>query len=457
MAADKRTLVIALIAMFSLVLVGVVSAAVFTTSACAALDPDPVSDRIAGTDVDAALDGAFGGDEATRVAAVSAIDTLTGLLGPVTGVADVSGADALVVGAAGPVATGPVTTALGPGGSDVIATAQVDGHVVGDGDVLYGLSIGNELTGQVDALLPLDGQLDAQTCVDALTVGTPLAFQQDAGGGELLLLRVDEDGGDPEVELRDHVEGRRWAHPVELTVAPAGVLGQRTTGKLGPDAVVVGHRTTPDAEAPALSAFDRADGTPRWSLDRDAFGDALAADAVADVEVLAVDTELVVAAVVPGDASAEGADDEVVDDGGPTDGSTVSTVVAFAADTGSLVWEVDMEPGTMVLDMALDDGRAFATVRGPAGVGTLVVESEGVSMLAAIGDATDGRTAVRDGDLLVTTTDTGVLVHHGAETTTLSSDVRGLDAVVDDDGAFIVLLGDAAREGAVAVTFEAAR
>jgi hypothetical protein len=126
-----------------------------------------------------------------------------------------------------------------------LATAAVTlgaGTPVGSGLHLYSLALTNPLTGQVDALQPLDEELEGLTCQDTALVGSPLAFHLAASDGQLLVLRVEEDGDEPELELRDPVAGQVWAAGLRLPTAPAGLTGcaadrrSRSGGRRGRDA-----------------------------------------------------------------------------------------------------------------------------------------------------------------------------------------------------------------------------
>jgi hypothetical protein len=179
--------------------------------------------------------------------------------------------------------------------------------VVGDGTAPFAVVVGNAVTGQVDALRPLvvgPAGVEPGACVDTSAVGSPLAFLLAAGDGELLVLRTDEDGSEAVLELRDPFRGRVWAPPVALGSAPAGLLGARTSGALGPELVVVARRIADgDDDDPAVLGLGRRAGEIRWRLTPDAVRAALPADVAAlpelRLEVAAVDAAGAVLLVGP--------------------------------------------------------------------------------------------------------------------------------------------------------------
>jgi outer membrane protein assembly factor BamB len=317
MSADRRVLAVAVVSMVALVLVGVVSAQLFTRSACDRIAPDPVDARTVGiagpalldegaTDVDLVLDEAFPTlDAEGRDGLVAALAVLEDELGPLVAAADVRGAERLATVDGEVAALGAVTTLLDDGGTDVRTTGDLDeGTVVGSGDAVYSLALVNPMTGQVDAVQPLDAGLTAGPCVDTATVGTPLAFHLDAGDGELLLLRTEEDGDEPAVELRDAATGSVWSTPLDVGVAPAGVLAERVTARLGEDTVVVGWRTMADDEGDAVAALDRATGEVRWTAPVTPFREAARAEErPLWIDVLAVDGDGVLVSLVPEEGS----------------------------------------------------------------------------------------------------------------------------------------------------------
>lgn len=274
MSADRRTLAVAAVAMVVLVAVGVVSASVFTGSACDALVPDAVPAPAAGEDVEAVLAEALGDldgqqldlvvDGLESLAGGGALPSSTADAGALRGAVDVATAATLTPLGDALAATGETTTTL-PAPGEVAATVAFgeDATVAGSGSGLHVLALVNELTGQVDAIVPLDTELQAGTCLDTAQVGVPLTFHLGAGDGQLLLLRMDDDADHPEIELRD-ADGPVWSQRVEVGAGPPGVLGERVSGHLADDVVVTARRSVPDDPAPALTALDRADGEIRW-------------------------------------------------------------------------------------------------------------------------------------------------------------------------------------------------
>ncbi len=305
--ADRRVLLTALAVMFGLVLFGVGYAALFATTSCRQLRPVAVDAPLVAERGPAARELlATGGPDA--VAAAEA------LLGPVTSAVRLPLDTPLRIGEA-PAGIGAVVVtgdgaALVSAEGDVVAgaTFRRSVTVVGDGIALFALVVGNTLTGQVDALVPLvptrDG-FERGTCVDTSAVGSPLSFLHDARGGNMLGLRTDEDGTDAVLELRDHVRGRVWAPVVELPRAPAGLQGSRTSAVLGPEMVVLARRIVLDAddELPAVLAFARVDAEAAWRIDastvRAALPAGLAQEPALRLEVAHVDTASALLTVHP--------------------------------------------------------------------------------------------------------------------------------------------------------------
>ncbi|MFU8840646.1 MAG: hypothetical protein ACNA8R_07960 [Nitriliruptoraceae bacterium] len=391
MAADRRTLTIGAIAMVLLILVGVVSGALFARSACSDIGPNTVAGPVAGSAPGLLRDTAPGLDAEERTRWLTQLEELEQHLGPVTGIAQAPGAGRLAATGLGPVALGETIVQLDPAGGRVRAAIEVgSGTVVGGGDHLYSLALTNLLTGQVDALQPLDGDLGGMTCVDTALVGSPLAFHLDAADGQLLLLRIEEDGDDAELELRDPIAGRVWAAELALPAAPAGLAGARLTAGLGPDVIVTGTRTGPGEEGPVLTAVSREDGSPRWQLTRDQLLDAGAALAVdgptrAEVQHVGEDLALIGLRDVEG---AGRADEEAEQDAlsalryqvvglGLSDGAlrfavdlpvTERIVSATGAGDVGLLVTVDAGQGrTLVREVALDRTRLLdeGELRGP--------------------------------------------------------------------------------------------
>jgi hypothetical protein len=169
LSADRRTLVIAAVAMVVLIAVGVVSAAVFTRSACGAVTPELVATGNGGP---AAVDGQI---EAVLADALPGLDEQQ-LAELVDGLAVLGrrrrdgrscgggerrrghGAHRARRGPGGDRTSshGPAR-ARRPAGRGRGPVAEVDDPavVVGDGPTLYSLALVNELTGQVDAIVPV--------------------------------------------------------------------------------------------------------------------------------------------------------------------------------------------------------------------------------------------------------------------------------------------------------------
>ena len=369
MAADRRTLLLAGAAMVALVAVGVVSGALFARSACADIAPEVVAavevvvgEELAAAGPGAVVSAALGGPASEEAARVEgALASLAEHLGEVTSVAALQDVDRLASIPGGVVSLGEVVTALEGGGllADRAVSLQ-QGIAVGDGRHLYSLALANPLTGQVDALQPLDEDLSGMTCVDTALVGSPLAFHLDAGGGELLLLRIDEDGDDAELELRDPIAGRSWAADLELPTAPAGLAGARLTGRLGPELVVAASRTGPGDEVPVITAVDRRDGAPRWSVDRDGLAAAGVPlpDAPLRAEVAGSGDEVVLVGLREVDGEGR-ADEEAEQD---ALGRGDHRVVLLGVDDGSVLAVGELGPGERVAAAAVEGERAQLVV-----------------------------------------------------------------------------------------------
>ena len=464
MAADRRTLVIAGVAMVVLILVGAVTSAVFTGSACDAIAPSTVDAGSAGTDVEGVLADAFPDASDTELAAMAAdLADLADDLGPITGVAQTPSATDLAVTDAGLAALGPQVTLLDDTGSQVRAAVDVDvGVPVGSGDALYSLMIENPITGQVDALQPLDTGatsapqelLGGQTCQDTATVGTPLAFHLDAGGGELLLLRLDEDGSDPDIQLRDPVAGQVWATRLQLETAPAGVLGERVTGGLGEDVVVVAARSDPGApergdprmdeivDVEVVVALARDSGEPRWQLDRDDLADVLADDVPTAIEVRTVGEEIAVLAAIP-EASEQGETE-------PTE------VIGVAVDDGEVLWHHTLDRGTgPTLGDTVTDGERAWVGAVDDGADTTAIGSLDRGDGAAFGVTTEtGVTWLapyREGVVAVGSQTVALLDEDGSQVTSTGLDGRA--ARHHDQGITLLFGASTGEDEAVAVTF----
>ena len=359
--------------MVGLILLGAVSGALFARSACADIGPSAVTLPVtvtgtaAGPPVPEQLATLLPDAAATELAALDrGLAVLADHLGVVTGFALASGAQELTATTLGPVAVGSEVVQLAASGAPArTAVSLGSGTAVGSGAHLYSLALTNALTGQVDALQPLDAELGGLTCVDTALVGSPLAFHLDAGGGQLLLLRIDEDGDDPELELRDPVAGRVWGADLTLPTAPAGLAGARLTAGLGPELIVAGTRTGPGEPAPVLTAVARDDGTPRWSLDRDdlaAIGIELSSSAATRAEVIAVDDELVLVALR--EVTGEGRADEEAEQDARSVGA--QQVIALGVAAGELRWSLPLAPGERVVS-AVRSGEAVTVVSLDAG------------------------------------------------------------------------------------------
>lgn len=259
LAADKRTMAIGGAAMVALILVGVVSAQLFARGGCVAVaDPQPVTD--AASDVaPAELIGELLGVDGAAI--VTAIERIAGV--PVTTATAVGAAEGLLTLDEGLVAAGATVTSFDDSLTPV-ATFETTDRLVGDGPTVYAVAVANEVTGQADALVPLAGaDLAVGTCVDTAVVGSSFAFLLGAGDGQLLLLRADEDGDRPELQLRDDESGAIWDARIVLPAGPPGTLAERTSAGLGPEVVVAARRVGPQEEtdSPAVTVHDRGDGT----------------------------------------------------------------------------------------------------------------------------------------------------------------------------------------------------
>jgi len=314
--ADRRVVITALVVMVALVLFGVGFGGLFGATNCRQLRPidlDITSSDLAPAVTDPEAVASLLAEQDIDRASLAASEAM---LGPVTLALPVTLDAPLRISAHpdGVLVTGDGAMLVAPEG-EVLAGVSFRRSitVVGDGSAVYALVVGNEITGQVDALRPLlpggDG-FESGTCVDTSAVGSPLSFLHDAREGNMLGLRTDEDGSDSVLELRDPTRGRVWAPVVEFPRAPAGLQGARTSGVIGPDTVVMARRfgvslTDPgsDDEGHALQAFARADGASRWTLDPEDVRAALPADlaqvATLRMEVAHVDTQRALVTVAP--------------------------------------------------------------------------------------------------------------------------------------------------------------
>lgn len=387
LAADRRTLVIGASSMVGLILIGVVSAQLFARGGCDTIrSPEPAAAVATTGAPEDVIDEQLGPVDGAR-----AIDILEQAAGaPVAAAIPVGDATRVAALGDGLVTTGGTVTSFDRSLAPV-ATFSTGDPVVGDGDTVYDLALASEVTGHIDAFVPLTGtDLDVGACVDAALVGSPFAFLLDAGDGELLLLRAEEDGDAPDLQLRDPEDGARWEHRLTLTAGPPGTLAERLTARLGPDTVVAARRVGPQEEAggPALVAVSRDDGTERFAID----GDVLAGFAELDPadpirwEVAAVghDTVLVHGRPDPQDAP------EPVDGEERADGSLVLLDLA----DGSFVAAVPgigpvLEAAADLADRAADDRYAIAYERG-------VGSTEDFAFLAADGSSIELGSLVRD-------------------------------------------------------------
>jgi outer membrane protein assembly factor BamB len=458
MSADRRVLAVAAVSMVALVLVGVVSAQLFTRSACDRVAPELIDARTVGiagpalldegiTDVDLVLDEAFPAlDDAGRDGLFAALAVLEDELGPLVAAADVRGAEGLATVAGEVAALGAVTTLLDVGGTDVRATADLDeGTVVGSGDAVYSLALVNPMTDQVDAVQPLDADLTASPCLDTATVGTPLAFHLDAGDGELLLLRTEEDGDEPALELRDAATGSIWSTPVDVGIAPAGVLAERVTARLGGDTLVVGWRTLDDHEGDAVAALDRATGEVRWTAPVTPLREAAGAEGrPLWIRVLAVAGDEVLVSLVPEDASGS---------------ASTATVALLDLADGEVRWTQDAEGEPPVLAVPIAAGWATAA----AGEGLEVTELDGATgelRGRSVGPAggeprgaqlPDGGLVVTAGALLVVDGDATREDGDARRIHTVVSALRFTDIEVVEDRVHVLLTDE--EDGAALLTF----
>jgi outer membrane protein assembly factor BamB len=329
-----------------------------------------------------------------------------------------------------------------------------DGQVIGSGDTLYSVAAVNELTGQVDALVPLDEDLEAQTCVNTSLINSPLAFALDARGGELLLLRIEEDGGEPELELRDAVEGRVWGPRLDIGIAQPGIQGERLTGRLGPELAVTGRRTFAGEVEPVLTAVDRRTGAIVWTVDRDDLGDRLEGEIPETVEVWAVGLDAIVVGLSP-DADPE-------DDRQQRLAATVPPrLVAFRTSDGTVLWEETLAAGDEVRHIATDptderriwvtiadeDGVRFANREHDDGAGD--GEGELTTMTGTTGD--DGSITVLDDGRAVAVTADSLSIIDVATIDAFAGDLIARDAVAHHGG--LTVLFEGPDVGAVAVTY----
>jgi hypothetical protein len=467
MSADRRVLAVAAASMVALVLVGVVSAQLFTRSACASIDPEPIDDRsvaavapaVAGEGVpDVGLVAAEALPdlaEGDRDAVTAAIASLEGAIGPLVSVADVRGAEGLRPVGDGIAAIGPTTTLLDADGAAVRATVDLDqGTVVGSGSSLFSLALVNQLTGQVDALQAMDDAFAPGPCIDTATVGTPLAFHLDAGDGELLLLRTEEDGDEPAVELRDPLAGSVWSTELEIGTAPAGVLAERVTARLGADVVAAGWRTVPTHEGDAVGLLERDGGEVRWTAPAAPLREvALAGSQPLWVDVLAVGEDEVLVGLVP-----------EPDDPEQERSTWTATVAALGLDDGELRWHG--RPGGGAPTAAFEGPDGWVVTRADGGQlvattfddeGELVAQHLATSVPDVLRPAgrvlEDGAVVIAGGPLLVLTDDAPAGNVDGRHAHGVAADIVFVD-VVEAGGRLHVLARS--PEGALLLSFDRA-
>ncbi len=337
MAADRRVLVIALVAMVVFVSVGVVSARFLASSPCGDLVPSPGTASTTDVPPD-----------------VSAFEAL---FGPAVGAWDVGfTADDVVDAFSGAlVVTGSGLVTIGDDGPQDTGSLAAPARVVGDGQTLWSLAWMNDLTGQVDALVPVVADVEVGTCVDTAVVGSPFAFHLDASDGELLLLRVEENARDPLLELRDPVQGRVWEAQVAVPVAPPGILAERVSARGGPDTVVAARRVLSGESEPAVAAYDRADGSPRWTLTIDEAD--VQAPAWLRVHHVGETTTVI---------------EESAFEGG-------GWVVARSVDDGGETWRVPVDAADTVVRVQVVGAETHVATHGPEGVRVVTVGPDGSS------------------------------------------------------------------------------
>jgi len=383
--ADRRIVITALVVMIALVLFGVGFGSFFAATNCRQLRPIALDTSAAG------LASPVAGESArellaTEDVAAASLDAAERVLGPLQFALPVSLAAPVRLGPhrSGLLVTGDGAMLVTPEGSVVAGVSfRRPVTVVGDGDGVYALVVGNTITGQVDALRPLLPEVDGfatGTCVDTSAVGSPLSFLHDARGGNMLGLRTDEDGSDAVLELRDPVRGRVWAPVVELPRAPAGLQGARTSGMIGPDTIVMARRIgvmlddpTIDDLGHAVQAFARRDGAVRWTLSpaevRAALPPDLAGIATLRLEVAHVDTERVLITVAP-DVPAD-------------------ALLPFPVH-GPLGSLDPPDPRTVTLEVSLVDGRSLGVMAGAAPIGRDGPERDALrAQLGAVGFPVD--------------------------------------------------------------------
>jgi len=372
--ADRRVVITALVVMVALVLFGIGFGSLYGATNCRQLRPvllDATSPQVPSP----TTTGAEVRDVLTaRGVEAHVLDAVEMLAGPVvlTTAVLLDAPSRLGPSASGVLVTGDGAVLLAPDGvTRSVVRFRRPVTVVGDGGAVYALVVGNTITGQVDALRPFlpgpDG-FTPGTCVDTSAVGSPLSFLHDARDGDLLGLRTDEDGSDVVLELRDPTRGRVWAPVIELPRAPAGLHGARTSGAIGPGAVVLARRIgvlldDPALDDPghALQAIGRSDGRFRWTLGpaevRAVLPVELADLANLRLEVAHVDEVRVLVTVAP---------------------DVASDAPLRAPVHGPLVRRSPPDPRTVTLEVAVADGRILGVMAGASPIGRDGPEREGL-------------------------------------------------------------------------------
>lgn len=422
LAADRRTLAIGAASMVGLILVGVVSAQLFNRGGCPDLAaPVPASGEV--TDDVAGAVVALGADENGLVAGLGDV-----LGAPPVAAATVGDATGLLVGTDGIVATGATTTALD---GDLAPTVELTGTdtVVGSGE-LFHLVLPNEITGQVDAITPLDGtDLTSDGCLDTTVVGAAFAFLLGAGDDQLALFRADEDGDGAVAELRDGRQGALWERPWELPGGPVGTLAERLSGVLADDVLVTARRLTADDAGPAVEVTDRSDGTVVAAVDLAELAGAAGVDSDVPVRVETVAAGETVALVTVRRDPARA----------PEEAPPEETVLAAVAYADGAVGRVGVLDGPVVAAAAAGD--RFALLTGEADTELTVVDGELGAPIAIPGEA--AAVAWHDGRVLAAT-DRAVTAVDGEASRTheipVTSDLQVLDLAIDTDGRVVVLV-----------------
>jgi hypothetical protein len=424
LAADRRTLVVGASAMVGLILVGVVSAQLFARGGCTSVvEPRPAEAVTAGMSPEDVVDERLAPVDGAR--AVDILEQATGAL--VDAAIPVGDAVAVTELGDGLVTTGGTVVSLDDTLAP-IATFTTDGQVVGDGPTVFEVTVANAATGQTDAFVPLRGTgLEVGGCVDTAVVGSPFAFLLGGGDGELLLLRADEDGDRPSLQLRGADAATRWDTRVPQPAGPPGTLAERLSARMGPDTVVAARRVGPQEEVdvPAVVVLDRADGSIEVELDHEVLADAagLDPDAPLRYEVAAVgaSTALLHARPDPADGEVVATADEgalllldldgtvtaVIEDVGPFRSAAVDgdryVVATVGADGGDdEVTSIDAEGAVTELGATVTEPR-FAWL----GDAVLVASRDSFGTFTLDGPAPNGAILVGGRFADVTVTDDG--------------------------------------------------